>query len=348
MSTEKVLVTGATGFLATHIVDLLLSKGYEIIGTARSEAKYKPLLNGFNMKYPEGKLTYEIVEEIGAANAFDDVLKKHGDISHVLHTASPFAYGIGKSPEEAFKIPAVQGTRNILQAIKDYGHNVKHVVITSSFAVITELDESLHPVYTEKSWTSLTWDMVGDSEMLGYCCSKKLAEETAWDFVKTESPNFALTTIIPPYMFGPQVFDFQVGKSLNLSNQMLLGVLAIDPSETKAQKQMSGVYLDVRDAALVHIAPLSTTTMNNKRVMAAGGKFCAQDILNAMNQTSFLKGKVAIGDPSYCDTEEYRKSLKTIDNSESIKLLGDINFNNLNNIIADTFLQYYKVNNLMD
>lgn len=73
MSTEKVLVTGATGFLATHIVDLLLSKGYEVIGTARSEAKYKPLLNGFNMKYPEGKLTYEIVEEIGAANAFDDV-----------------------------------------------------------------------------------------------------------------------------------------------------------------------------------------------------------------------------------------------------------------------------------
>ncbi|GMF55588.1 unnamed protein product [[Candida] boidinii] len=84
MSADKVLVTGATGFLATHVVDILLSKGYKVIGTARSEAKYEPLLKEFQAKYPQGDLSFEIVQDIGAPNAFDEVLKKHNDIKHVL------------------------------------------------------------------------------------------------------------------------------------------------------------------------------------------------------------------------------------------------------------------------
>ena len=32
----KVLVTGATGYIAAHIINLLLSRGYDVVGTVRS------------------------------------------------------------------------------------------------------------------------------------------------------------------------------------------------------------------------------------------------------------------------------------------------------------------------
>ena len=171
MSTDKVLVTGATGFVATHVVDVLLSKGYKVIGTARSEAKYEPLLKEYQAKYPNGDLSFEIVKDIAAPNAFDEVLKKHTDIKHVLHTASPFSFGLNQSLEEAYKIPAVEGTKNILNAIRDYGHQVEHVVITSSNATMVEFDRVIQPVFHENYWSSLTWDKVGDNETIAYCLS---------------------------------------------------------------------------------------------------------------------------------------------------------------------------------
>ncbi|GMF98871.1 hypothetical protein B5S30_g703 [[Candida] boidinii] len=345
MSADKVLVTGANGFLATHVVDVLLSKGCKVIGTARSEAKYEPLLKEFQAKYPEGDLSFEIVKDMAIPNAFDDVLKKHTDIKNVIHTASSFTLGSDTTPEETFKIPAVEGTKNILKAINAYGPQIEHVVVTSSFVTMMEFMKP-QPAVNENSWSSLTWDQVGDSHFLGYCSSKKLAEEAAWDFMKTESPKFSLTTITAPYIFGPQVFDFQVGKTLNLSNQVIINSSSIDPSTTEAQKEGSGVCADVRDVAFAHVAPLSTTSMNNKRVLPCAALFCTQTVLNAMNKVPVLKGKVAVGDPSYCNTEEYKKSLYVVDCSESVKLLGDIQFITLDKCVADIYEQYYKVNDL--
>ncbi|TID30960.1 hypothetical protein CANINC_000443, partial [Pichia inconspicua] len=84
MSNKTVLVTGATGFIAQHIIDNLLSKGYAVIGTARSQSKYQPILDAFKKKYPNANLIFEIVPDISAENAFDDVLKKHPEITAVL------------------------------------------------------------------------------------------------------------------------------------------------------------------------------------------------------------------------------------------------------------------------
>ncbi|GMF57984.1 unnamed protein product [[Candida] boidinii] len=181
------------------------------------------------------------------------------------------------------------------------------------------------PAVNENSWSSLTWDQVGDNELLAYCSSKKLAEEAAWEFMKTESPNFALTTITAPY-------------SLVLNS--------IDPSTTEAQKEGSAVFADARDVAFAHVAPLSTTSMNNKRILPYAASYCTQTVLNSMNKVPVLKGKVAVGEPHYCDTEEYKKSLHVVDNSESVKLLGHLKFISLDKCVADIYEQYYRVNNL--
>ncbi|OUM51132.1 hypothetical protein BVG19_g218 [[Candida] boidinii] len=344
MPSDKVLVTGANGFLASHIVDVLLSKGYKVIGTVRSEAKYEPLLKEFKAKYPQANISFEIVKDIAAANAFDEVLKKNTDIKHVIHTANPVVFGLDKSPEELYRAPAVDGTKNILTAIKDYGGQVENVVITSSHGTMVEFDRVVQPLIDENYWSSLTWDQIGDNDMMGYSASKKLAEEAAWDFMKTQSPHFALTTLTPPYIFGPQVFDSQVGKTLNASNQFLVDALSIDPKTTEAQKGNSTLYVDVRDVASAHVAPLSTTTMSNKRLLPVAGAFCTQSLLDVMNKIPSLKGKVAVGDSSYIDSEEYHKTKSTFNNSLTVKLLGNIEFTQLEKVVSDTIEQYSRVN----
>ena len=79
-----VFVSGATGFIALHIVNDLLKAGYKVIGSGRSQEKNNSLLKKFNNN---PRLSMEIVEDIAAPNAFDEVFKKHGkEIKIVLHT----------------------------------------------------------------------------------------------------------------------------------------------------------------------------------------------------------------------------------------------------------------------
>ena len=84
---ELVLVTGASGFIATHIVKLLLEKGYRVRGTVRSlkdEKKVAPLRKLVsNPKHELELCEADLTNEKGWAEAVKDC-------DYVMHTASPF------------------------------------------------------------------------------------------------------------------------------------------------------------------------------------------------------------------------------------------------------------------
>jgi len=61
---DKVLVTGANGFLAVHVVDILLKKGYAVRGIIRSVQKGEHIKKYF-AKYGD-KLELAVVEDITA------------------------------------------------------------------------------------------------------------------------------------------------------------------------------------------------------------------------------------------------------------------------------------------
>ena len=145
MAAEKVLLSGASGFIAGHILKLLIDSGYTVVGTVRSEGKGEFL----KKLYPKN-FEYAIVEDISEPNAFDAVFQANPDFTYVLHTASPFTFN-ATSAEKDFLRPAVQGTLSILNSTKVYGLNVKKVVVTSSFAAVISLnpDEDSSVVYTE-------------------------------------------------------------------------------------------------------------------------------------------------------------------------------------------------------
>jgi nucleoside-diphosphate-sugar epimerase len=75
-------VSGANGYIASHIVDLLLQLGFNVRGTIRAA---KPWLdNYFQSKYGEGRYHSVIVEAIEHSGAFDEAVKGAEGFIHVV------------------------------------------------------------------------------------------------------------------------------------------------------------------------------------------------------------------------------------------------------------------------
>ncbi|KAG7888248.1 hypothetical protein KL936_003460 [Ogataea polymorpha] len=330
----SVLITGANGFIASHIVDTLLNSGYTVIGTARAESKFEPLLSEFKKKYRNANLSYEVVADITAEGAFDDLLKRHPDIKYVLHTASPFSFGYDKSFEEAYFKPAVEGTKNVLQSIKKYAPQVTNVVVTSSFAAIMRFTPD-YVKYTNQDWNPVKLEEC-KNEVEAYCASKTHAEKAAWDFVKNEKPNFKLTTVCPPYVFGPQVFDSVVTKTLNTSNELINRIVKTPPTD-ELVSEPSGLEVDVRDVAKFHQLAFEKESAVGTRLFVVAGHFTGQTILNILNK-HFPNEKLAVGAPEKDNATE----LIGYDIDNVLESVGGYEFISLEKSIVDAASQYLK------
>lgn len=185
-----VLVSGASGFIAAHIIKLLLQEGYRVRGTLRNlkdEKKITPLRNlvpskAHNLEFVQA----DLMKEDGWAEAVKGC-------TYVLHTASPFPAEVPKNEDEIIK-PAVNGTLFLIRACAQSGSTVKRVVLTSSCAAVFGDQFIGNNTYTEKDWPNVT-------NLYPYTKSKILAEKAAWDFVKEKEKKnescFQLAVVNP-------------------------------------------------------------------------------------------------------------------------------------------------------
>lgn len=70
-----ILVTGATGYIASHIVDQFLLAGYGVRGTVREAKKAAWLQEYFDSKYGKGKFDTSVVLDMNEPGAFDEAVK---------------------------------------------------------------------------------------------------------------------------------------------------------------------------------------------------------------------------------------------------------------------------------
>lgn len=89
----RVLLTGASGFIAAHTLDILLERGHSVVGTVRSQEKADKIKAQYKGKY-EDKLSFAIVPDIAQPGAFDEAVKSDPPFEAVLHTASPFHFNV--------------------------------------------------------------------------------------------------------------------------------------------------------------------------------------------------------------------------------------------------------------
>ncbi len=241
----KVFVTGASGFIAKHILRELLEKGYQVRASIRSDGRKAEI----EALFPEADIEFAYLD-LNKDEGWNDAMLG----CHVLmHTASPFPMGEPKDPQSLIR-PAVDGTLRALKAAKAAG--VKRVILTSSCAAIyKDASKPKGAPSDERNWTSPYDPSVG-----AYEASKTLAEKAAWDFV-AENPDMVLTTINPGGVFGPSM-DQNYGTSLEIVEQMMTGKLPIAPP-------MDLPLVDVRDVAKMHVAAIDLADAKGQRFAAA-------------------------------------------------------------------------------
>lgn len=337
-----VLISGASGFIAAHTIQQLLAKGYSVAGTVRSEEKGQTLSR--QLKSP--KFSYEIVKDLEAEGAFDQFVKNHPEATVFLHTASPFHFNITDVAKELLE-PAVSGTVNVLKAIKKFGPQIERVVVTSSYAAMADITQPLtsETVDNEDTWSPLTWETSLKDAVFGYFGSKALAERAAWDFVKTEKPNFVLSVVNPVYTFGPQPF-FEQAKAgtLNTSSEIISGLLKLKP-EDDGWLHSNADAVDVRDVAAAHLVAFEKEEAKNKRLLLQSGPFSEQTIVDVLHEEfPELTKNVPVGKPG-SDVEQFKKKA-TIDNSRTRAILG-FKLRTVQESVRDSAQQIFEARNLI-
>jgi nucleoside-diphosphate-sugar epimerase len=128
---STILVTGGTGFIATHTILQALGENHRVRTTIRSlkrEADVRAMLKQGGCE-PGDRLSFfaaDLENDAGWAEAI-------AGCDYVLHLASPFPANVPKHEDELI-VPAREGALRVLRAARDA--RVKRVVLTSSFAAI--------------------------------------------------------------------------------------------------------------------------------------------------------------------------------------------------------------------
>uniref|UniRef100_A0A1J3DWJ3 Cinnamoyl-CoA reductase 1 n=1 Tax=Noccaea caerulescens TaxID=107243 RepID=A0A1J3DWJ3_NOCCA len=227
----RVCVTGAGGFLASWVVDLLLSKDYFVHGTVRDPD---------NEKYAHLKKLEKAGDKLKLVKA--DLLD-YGSLQSaisgcvgVFHVASPVPSTKVSNPEVEVIAPAVDGTMNVLKACVEA--KVKRVVyVSSAAALMMNPTWSKNQVLDESCWSDQEFCRKTEN---WYCLSKTQAESEAFEFAKRTGID--LVSVCPTMVFGPVLQQHTVNAS-----SLALAKLLTEGFETR-ENQMR-LVVDVRDVA---------------------------------------------------------------------------------------------------
>ncbi|KAK4082395.1 uncharacterized protein Triagg1_2207 [Trichoderma aggressivum f. europaeum] len=278
MAAQTVLVTGASGYIAAHVVDAFLKKGYNVRGTVRSEKTAEGVRKSHS-KYAE-QLSIAIVPDMAAANAFDEAVK---GVDGVIHTASPFIFNATDFEKELMQ-PAIRGTTSILEAVQKYNPSVSRVVVTSSFAAVLDPLQGQRPgyTYTEADWNPITVEKANTDPVLAYLASKVFAERAVFNYVEANKPNFTVTTMCPPLVYGPIIHSVSDIKSLNTSSADINRLF--DGSEKDVPDTAFHAFVDVRDLGEAHVLAYEKPEAAGQRYLVSSSAYSYQQICDIIRE----------------------------------------------------------------
>ena len=143
--TQPVCVTGASGFIAAHIVEQLLDAGYSVRGTVRNIEKTRS--QGYLHAMPGADNRLELAEaDLLQPESFEAAV---AGCEYLIHTASPYIPETD-NPHEDLVRPAIEGTMAVMRAAQKAG-TVKRIVLTSSPRAIYGFGDDRDQV-SEEHW----------------------------------------------------------------------------------------------------------------------------------------------------------------------------------------------------
>ena len=247
----KVLVTGASGYVALHCIFELLKNGFKVRGSLRNLNREDEVRKSLGEGFDKNNLEFcklNLLDDEG----WDDAAS---DCDYLFHIASPCQVEEPKNENELIT-PALEGTLRALNAA--HKSKVKKVVLTSSIGAMAY---GHNKSFCEpKDWTNTSMD-VG-----AYIKSKTIAEKAAWDFVEKQTDkSFVMTTIHPGMVFGPLLSNDFEGISASLIIKMISGKFPALPD-------IYFTVVDVRDVAKLHVQSLTNNHSDYKRILVTSQK----------------------------------------------------------------------------
>lgn len=257
IETEKpILLTGASGYMASWIAHYLLEQGHTVHGTVRDQHDIYKVghLDILDRKHP-GKLVL-FRADLMDMGAFAEAMQ---GCEIVLHTASPFKLRT-KDPQKELIEPALLGTRNVLQTVNEIA-SVKRVVLTSSVAAIMgdarEVEDTTDGVLTEDNW-----NLSSDLNNQPFSYSKTLAEKEAWR-INQEQDRWHLVVLNPAFMLGPSISSRLDGTSTTFVRNLVNGTYR------SGVPDLTYGIVDVRDVARAHLLAATLPEARGRHILCA-------------------------------------------------------------------------------
>lgn len=236
---EKILLTGATGFIGSHVLEKLCRAGFRVVVFARAESDLAHV-RSLNVEVRLG--------DIRNLNPLREAVRGSTQVIHTAALASDWA------PRDDFYQTNAVGTMNVLEAC--HLEHIRHVIITGSVSSYGE--EHSEAVKDEtspyRSHYPYFLDRVFPCCLNWYRDSKALATRQAVDFAKTHHLN--LTILEPVWVYGEREFGtgfysyvkavqdgqkFMPGSTRNLFHVIYAKDLA-KAFLLAAQQKLSGVH----------------------------------------------------------------------------------------------------------
>jgi nucleoside-diphosphate-sugar epimerase len=201
-----VLVTGATGYLATHIIAQFLSRGYKVRGTVRDINRASWLTSLFKSAHETGDFELVSVPDIvnTDASSFDAAVTGVAAIANVAAITS-----FDPDPKKVIT-PTVQSLLYLLE-VASRSPSVREFVHTSSFLAATapipgNTTRVERDTYNDDAvafaWAEPTPDTAPMRPSMVYMASKVEAEKALWRFVGERKPHFNVNSVSPSTLLG--------------------------------------------------------------------------------------------------------------------------------------------------
>jgi len=254
--TKPVMLTGATGYLGSHIAKKFIEEGITVHAPIRNPE------NTEKTKYLEAVAN----SSSGSIQFFKADLLDEGSYDApmqgcqlVVHSASPFI-AKPKDAQRDLVDPAVNGTANVMQSVQKTD-SVKRVVLTSSCAAIYgDAKDTLS--YPNQTMTEEQWNTTSSLTKAPYNYSKVLAEKKAWKMTEGQE-RFDLVTINPSFILGPSVQPKISSESYNIVKQIGDGTMKMGAADINIG------CVDVRDVAKAHFDAGFTPSAKGRYITSA-------------------------------------------------------------------------------
>ena len=187
---KKILITGATGFIGSHLCELCVEQGYDVVAFDR----YNPNNNFGWLEDSEHRDNMEVI--LGDIRDFDSVSKAMQGCDAVFHLAALIGIPYSYVSPLAYIRTNVEGTYNVLEAVKTL--ELEQVLITSTSetygtAQYTPIDEN-HPTVAQSPYSASK--IAADQLAISYYRSFDLPVKIARLF-NTYGPRQSARAVIP-------------------------------------------------------------------------------------------------------------------------------------------------------